>query len=40
MSSGFTKEVDKTTAKIMWDFKFETDRQLIVNQPDIAVVDK
>lgn len=24
----------------MWDFKFQTDVQLLVNQTDIAVVDK
>lgn len=28
------------TGKILWDFRVQTDEQLLVNQPDIAVVNK
>lgn len=32
--------VDKSKAKILWDFNFQTDKQLLSNQPDIVVVAK
>ncbi|KAF7642383.1 hypothetical protein LDENG_00258740, partial [Lucifuga dentata] len=26
--------------RVLWDFKFQTDKQLLANQPDTVVVDK
>ncbi|XP_055359974.1 uncharacterized protein LOC129603341 [Betta splendens] len=34
------KVVENERAKILWDFQIQTDRMVIVNQPDIVVVDK
>ncbi|KAF7652030.1 hypothetical protein LDENG_00102420 [Lucifuga dentata] len=31
--------VEDSRAKVLWDFKFQTDKQLLANQPDV-VVDK
>ena len=31
---------ENNRAKILWDFSFQTDKQLLANQPDIVVVDK
>lgn len=31
----------RTTAlKVLWEFKFQADKQLLANQPDIIVADK
>lgn len=27
-------------AKVLWDFKFQTEKKLVVNKPDIAVAEK
>ncbi|KAF7665893.1 hypothetical protein LDENG_00129980 [Lucifuga dentata] len=32
--------VENGRAKVLWDFKFQTDKQLLANQPDMVVVDK
>lgn len=32
--------VDNNRAKIWWDFKIQTYKKVLVNQPDIMVVDK
>ncbi|KAF7652694.1 hypothetical protein LDENG_00093610, partial [Lucifuga dentata] len=34
------KVVENGRAKVLWDFKFQTDKQLLANQPDMVVVDK
>ncbi|KAF7663723.1 hypothetical protein LDENG_00203700, partial [Lucifuga dentata] len=34
------KVVENSRAKVLWDFKFQTDKQLLANQPDMVVVDK
>ncbi|KAF7642179.1 hypothetical protein LDENG_00262910 [Lucifuga dentata] len=34
------KVVENGRAKVLWDFKFQTDKQLLDNQPDMVVVDK
>ncbi|KAF7641260.1 hypothetical protein LDENG_00287520 [Lucifuga dentata] len=34
------KVVENSRAKVLWDFKFQTDQQLLANQPDMVVVDK
>ncbi|KAF7645372.1 hypothetical protein LDENG_00205860, partial [Lucifuga dentata] len=35
------KVVENSRAKVLWDFKFQTDKQLLANQPDmVVVVDK
>lgn len=34
------KVVENSRAKILQDFKFQTDKQLPANRPDIMVVDK
>ncbi|KAJ0057310.1 hypothetical protein NL108_002264 [Boleophthalmus pectinirostris] len=34
------KVVENDRAKILWDFQIQTDRMVMVNQPDIVVVDK
>ena len=31
---------ENNRAKVLWDFSFQTDKQLLANQPDIVVVDK
>lgn len=35
-----SKVVESSRTKILGDFKFQTDEQLLGNQPDIVVVDK
>ncbi|KAF7655390.1 hypothetical protein LDENG_00056830 [Lucifuga dentata] len=35
-----SKVVENSRAKVLWDFKFQTDKQLLANQPDMVVVDK
>lgn len=32
--------VENNRGKILWDYKFPTDKQLLVKHPAIAVVDK
>ncbi|XP_078022977.1 uncharacterized protein LOC144462717 [Epinephelus lanceolatus] len=32
--------VENYRAKILWDFSFQTDKQMLANQPDIVVVEK
>ncbi|XP_068176488.1 uncharacterized protein [Antennarius striatus] len=34
------KVVENGKAKILWDFSFQTDKQLLANKPDIVVMDK
>ncbi|KAF7642936.1 hypothetical protein LDENG_00248050 [Lucifuga dentata] len=34
------KMIENGRAKVLWDFKFQTDKQLLANQPDMVVVDK
>ncbi|KAF7666275.1 hypothetical protein LDENG_00113730, partial [Lucifuga dentata] len=34
------KVAENNRAKVPWDFKFQTDKQLLANQPDVVVVDK
>ncbi|KAF7670308.1 hypothetical protein LDENG_00271880, partial [Lucifuga dentata] len=34
------KVVENSRAKVLWDFKFQTDKQLLANQLDMVVVDK
>ncbi|KAF7649100.1 hypothetical protein LDENG_00146690 [Lucifuga dentata] len=34
------KVVENGRDKVLWDFKFQTDKQLLDNQPDMMVVDK
>ncbi|KAI3355858.1 hypothetical protein L3Q82_004410 [Scortum barcoo] len=34
------KVVENDRAKNLWDFQIQTDKQVMVNQPDIVVVDK
>ncbi|KAF7654704.1 hypothetical protein LDENG_00066000, partial [Lucifuga dentata] len=34
------KVVENSRAKVLWDFKVQTDKQLLANQPDMVVVDK
>ena len=34
------KVVENNKAKILWNFSFQTDKQLLANQPDIVVVDR
>lgn len=34
------KVVEDNTTMVLWDFKFKTDKQLLVNLQDILVVDK
>lgn len=33
------KRVDNSRAMILWDFKFQPGKQLLVNQPDILMSD-
>lgn len=30
--------VDNCRGKILWDFRFQTDKQVLTNQPDVAMV--
>lgn len=32
--------VESIKAKILWDFKHQTDKHLLANQPDIVVINK
>lgn len=32
--------VQNNRTKILWDFKFQTDKQLLANPPDIVIVDE
>ncbi|KAF7651925.1 hypothetical protein LDENG_00103690, partial [Lucifuga dentata] len=34
------KLIENGRAKFLWDFKFQTDKQLLANQPDMVVVNK
>ena len=34
------KVIENDQAKVLWDFYFRTDKQVIANKPDIVVVDK
>ena len=34
------KVAENNRAKVLWDFSFQTDKQVLANQPDIVVVDK
>ncbi|KAF7664173.1 hypothetical protein LDENG_00185720 [Lucifuga dentata] len=34
------KVVENGRARVLWDFKFQTDKQVLANQPDTVVVDK
>ncbi|KAF7640661.1 hypothetical protein LDENG_00024680, partial [Lucifuga dentata] len=34
------KVVENGRAKVLWDFKFQTNKQLLANQPDMVVIDK
>ncbi|KAF7647953.1 hypothetical protein LDENG_00164190, partial [Lucifuga dentata] len=34
------KVVENGRAKVLWEFKFQTDKLLLANQPDMVVVDK
>lgn len=35
-----SKVVENNRAKILWEFNFKTDKQLLTNEPDMVVVDK
>ena len=35
-----TKGWLRTRAKVLWDFRFQTGRQLLANQPHVVVIDK
>ncbi|TKS67246.1 Multidrug resistance protein 1 [Collichthys lucidus] len=34
------KVAENNRAKVLWDFSFQTDKQVLANQPDIVVLDK